>query len=212
MCTSPVFEKTAVIIAGRFRRLLSTLSHLSRAGQAHMVDVGSKEPAVRKATAQATIRISNKGVFDALIGGALSKGDAFAVARIAGIQGAKQTSALIPLCHPALPLDWINVELQPDIQKLAVRVLVEVSVTARTGVEMEALTGATAAALALYDMCKAGFKSSPDPIGNVLYIENVMILAKEKQAPTSYVSKSTLSERIEIGAAQSDPHAIQNPH
>ncbi|KAF6002702.1 hypothetical protein F1559_001986 [Cyanidiococcus yangmingshanensis] len=146
-----------------------------------MVDVGSKTPTFRKAVAEATVRIGDRSVFDALIGGHLRKGDAFAVARIAGILGAKHTSALIPLCHPALPLDSIHVELQPDAQSLSVRVLAEVSVTARTGVEMEALTGAATAALALYDMCKSGFKANSVPPGNKLAIQNIMVLAKEKR-------------------------------
>ena len=127
----------------------STFSHLDPQGSAHMVDV-SEKPVTRRVaeascrvllSAQTLIRLAN-----------LPKGDAFAVARLAGIQGAKRTSELIPLAHP-LPLDQVEVELQPTPEGIEIRS--RVVATARTGAEMEALTACSTAALALYDMVKA---------------------------------------------------------
>jgi cyclic pyranopterin phosphate synthase len=126
-----------------------SFSHLDPQGQAHMVDV-SEKPVTRRVaeascrvllSAQTLIRLAN-----------LPKGDAFAVARIAGIQGAKRTSELIPLAHP-LPLDQVEVELQPIPEGVEVRS--RVVVTGRTGAEMEAMLACSTAALALYDMVKS---------------------------------------------------------
>ena len=126
-----------------------SFSHLDPQGSAHMVDV-SEKPVTRRVaeascrvllSAQTLIRLAN-----------LPKGDAFAVARLAGIQGAKRTSELIPLAHP-LPLDQVEVELHPIPEGVEIRS--RVVVTARTGAEMEALTACSTAALALYDMVKA---------------------------------------------------------
>lgn len=157
------------------------LSHLNERGEARMVDISTKEACFRKAQAEASLNIGDQGVFTALLQGALPKGDAFAVARLAGIQGAKQTSTLVPLCHPALPLDMVNVELDPDPQTLSVRIRVQVSATAKSGVEMEALTGAAAAALALYDVCKGGFKACTEIPHGTLCIQRITLLSKEKR-------------------------------
>jgi cyclic pyranopterin monophosphate synthase len=117
-----------------------------------MVDVGPKPPTRREAVASARIRIGAEAL--ALItSGGLPKGDAFAVARIAGIQAAKRTADLIPLCHP-LPIEAVEVKIEPEPPD-AVRITASVRITARTGVEMEALTAVSVAALALYDMCKS---------------------------------------------------------
>ena len=127
------------------------LSHVDASGEARMVDVGSKPVVARVAVAEAklvcageTIRLLKKQ--------ALPKGDVLAVARVAGIQAAKQTAGLIPLCH-VLPLDAVEVDFR--VTARGVRVMCTVRTRARTGAEMEALTGATMAALTLYDMCKA---------------------------------------------------------
>jgi cyclic pyranopterin phosphate synthase len=127
------------------------LSHIDARGEARMVDVGAKPVVARQASARAVLTCS-PGTIRLLKAAALPKGDVLAVARVAGVQAAKQTSALIPLCH-VLPLDSVEVEFQV----MAARVIVtcRVSTHARTGVEMEALTGAGVAALTLYDMCKA---------------------------------------------------------
>ena len=131
-----------------------------------MVDVGAKPVLAREAVAEAmlvcaaaTIRLLKKD--------ALPKGDVLAVARVAGIQAAKQTAALVPLCH-VLPLDAVGVEF--TVKPRGVKVVCKVRTQARTGVEMEALTGATVAALALYDMCKA--------VDKTMVISAIRLLAK----------------------------------
>ena len=118
-----------------------------------MVDVGGKDVTARRAVASARVRLSPE-TLEAVIRGELAKGDALATARIAGILGAKHTPDLIPLCHP-LPLDHVRVEVEPDPQAGCVRITVEAATRARTGVEMEALTGAAVAGLALIDMVKS---------------------------------------------------------
>ncbi len=143
--------------------------HLDARGNARMVDVGSKEPRPRRAVAQAVVRLGDPAI-RALAEGGLAKGDALAVARIAAIQAAKRTSDIIPLCHP-LPLDHASAELHVDVAVGTVTITTEVRTTARTGVEMEALTAATAGALAVYDMVKG--EPGPAPI-----IENVRLLEK----------------------------------
>ena len=143
---------------------MSRLSHLNEAGQAHMVDVSGKPETSRRAVAESRLRMRSQ-TLEEIAGGGIAKGDVFAAARIAGIQGAKRTSALIPLCHP-LALNQVEVEFEmPDLElpdegsraaeetELVIRCSCRVS--GRTGVEMEALTGATVAALTVYDMCKA---------------------------------------------------------
>ncbi|MEW5914259.1 MAG: cyclic pyranopterin monophosphate synthase MoaC [Thermodesulfobacteriota bacterium] len=126
------------------------LSHLDDKGSARMVDVGDKPATRRQARARARVSLS-PATLELLASGGLPKGDAFAVARLAGIMAAKQTPALIPLCHP-LPLSSVQVELTPE--EASVLIEARVATTAPTGVEMEALTAAAVAALALYDMIK----------------------------------------------------------
>jgi cyclic pyranopterin phosphate synthase len=118
-----------------------------------MVDVSGKEPSRRVARASGAIRMSDAALA-ALVRGELPKGDAFAVARLAGIQAAKRTSDLVPLCHP-LPLDAVSVDVVADERLPGVRVRSEIVVTARTGAEMEALAAVTGALLSIYDMAKS---------------------------------------------------------
>jgi cyclic pyranopterin phosphate synthase len=127
------------------------LSHVRTDGTAHMVDVSGKQATTRQAVAEATLE-TTAGVVALIADGSLPKGDALAVARIAGILAAKQTSTLIPLCHP-LPLSKVTVDFEPDGGHVRITALVKT--TALTGVEMEALTAASVAALTLYDMIKA---------------------------------------------------------
>jgi cyclic pyranopterin phosphate synthase len=134
------------------------LSHLDSRGRARMVDVGHKPVTSRRAVASALV-ILERQTLEQVWNGGLEKGDALAVARLAGILGAKQTPALIPLCHP-LPLDHIAVELRLIPEKSAIRVFTEARTRAATGVEMEALTGAAIAALALIDMVKGVDRSA----------------------------------------------------
>ena len=132
---------------------MAGLTHLDAEGRARMVDVSAKDETARTATAAATVTMGPETL--ALIrAGDVPKGDVLAVARIAGIQAAKRTAELIPLCHP-LPLSSAEVELRLDGEKNAVAITATCKVTARTGVEMEALTAAAVAALTVYDMCKA---------------------------------------------------------
>jgi cyclic pyranopterin monophosphate synthase len=128
-------------------------SHLDDEGAPRMVDVGAKPVTARRAVAAATVRMRPE-VLALLTEAGGPKGDAFVTARLAGIGAAKRTAELIPLCHP-LPLDIIEVALDSDAAAGAVRITAEVRATARTGVEMEALTAASVAALTLYDMAKA---------------------------------------------------------
>ena len=129
------------------------LTHLDDAGRAHIVDVSEKAVTAREATARACVRMQAT-TLEAIVGGDTSKGDVLAVARIAGIQAAKKCSELIPLCHP-LPLSSVKIDLVPDEYLPGVQIEATCKVTGQTGVEMEALTAASIAALTLYDMCKA---------------------------------------------------------
>ena len=129
------------------------LSHLDEQGRASMVDVGAKPSTERVAVATALVRMAPE-TLKAIVDGQLPKGDVFATARIAGIGGAKQCSQLIPLCHP-LMLTAIDVRLEPDAQLPGVMITAQCKLRGQTGVEMEALTAASVAALTLYDMCKA---------------------------------------------------------
>lgn len=126
-------------------------SHVDASGAARMVDVSGKDVTVRTAVARGRVIVSDE-VLDLLRGEGLPKGDVLAVARIAGIQAAKRTPDLIPLCHP-LPIDAVNVDV--DVVDGAVGIRAEVRTTARTGVEMEALTAVSVAALTVVDMVKA---------------------------------------------------------
>jgi cyclic pyranopterin phosphate synthase len=126
------------------------LTHLDDEGNVHMVDVGAKEPTHRIAVAEATVSMAD-ATRDRLFGGDLPKGDALATVRLAAIQGAKRTPDLVPLAHP-LPIEAVTVTIEPTED--GARITVTASVTAKTGVEMEAITGAAIGAIALYDMIK----------------------------------------------------------
>ena len=129
------------------------LTHFNQRGEALMVDVTQKDITERKATACGRIAV-NELAFAAIRDGSAKKGDVLGVARVAGIMAAKRTSELIPLCHPlALSNCTVDFTLLPESQEICTRCTVKV--TGRTGVEMEALTGATVALLTIYDMCKA---------------------------------------------------------
>jgi len=137
-------------------------SHLNESGEAHMVDVSAKEVSLRTAVASGSVRVS-KEVVAALKDGSVPKGDALAVARIAGIQGAKRTPELIPLAHP-IALHSVDVVL--EVSDEAVHIKATVKNADRTGVEMEALTAVSVAALALIDMVK-----SIDPAAMIVEIK-----------------------------------------
>lgn len=132
---------------------MNQLTHLNDQGEAHMVDVSDKDKTERVAIAQAVITMLPQ-TLKMVVEGSHKKGDVLAVARIAGIQAAKQCSNLIPLCHP-LMLTSINVECEADEHTNSIKVTARCKLNDRTGVEMEALTAASIGALTIYDMCKA---------------------------------------------------------
>jgi cyclic pyranopterin phosphate synthase len=131
---------------------MSDLTHLDGEGNARMVDVGDKPVTGRRAVARAVVRMAPETAA-AVVAGDAPKGDVLGTARIAGIQAAKRTGELIPLCHP-LALDHVDVDARVDAGAGTVTLTAEVRVTARTGVEMEAMTAAAVAALTVYDMVK----------------------------------------------------------
>ncbi|MGK7911909.1 MAG: cyclic pyranopterin monophosphate synthase MoaC [Synechococcus sp.] len=145
-----------------------TLTHITPDGQIAMVDVSDKAITTRQATAGGQVRMQSE-TLDAILAGNAPKGSAIETARLAGIMAAKQTANLIPLCHP-LPLGKIAVEITPDPQLPGLSIEATVKTSAPTGVEMEALTAVSVAALTLYDMAKALEKS--------MQIENIRLLKK----------------------------------
>ncbi|MDH3730488.1 MAG: cyclic pyranopterin monophosphate synthase MoaC [Acidimicrobiia bacterium] len=151
-----------------------SLSHIGPEGKARMVDVGAKQETARVAVAEGVVRASDE-LLDAIDANTVAKGNVLETARLAGIQAAKRAHELIPLCHP-LPIDHIEVEAV--IERPVVRLKATVSATARTGVEMEALTAVTVAALTVYDMGKAIDKS--------MVIEGVRLLSKTGGAGGDY--------------------------
>ena len=144
-------------------------SHLSSAGEARMVDVSSKPDQHRRAVAEGRV-VCKKSTIALLKKRALPKGDVLTVAKIAGIQAAKSTGALIPLCHP-LPLHHVDVTFK--IKPGAVEIRAEATTTGKTGVEMEALTAVSVAALTIYDMCKA--------VDKHMTIEAIRVVEKTKR-------------------------------
>jgi cyclic pyranopterin monophosphate synthase len=144
-------------------------SHLNAAGQARMVNVGAKPIQRRRAVAEGKL-ICQPATIRALKKNALPKGDVLTVAQIAGIQAAKRTSELIPLCHP---LGLNHVEIKFRVRAAAIEVICAAETNSQTGVELEALTGVSVAALTLYDMCKAADKT--------MRIENIRVVKKIKE-------------------------------
>ena len=159
---------------------MSKLTHLDEHGAARMVDVSAKDATDREATAESTITMSPEA-YEAAVFGTGKKGDVLAAARIAGIMAAKKTSDLIPLCHP-IALTKANVEFEPDAERHALRILATVKTTGQTGVEMEALTAASIAALTVYDMIKA--------VDRAAVIGNVKLVSKSGGKSGAYRSTS----------------------
>ncbi|MDP6758104.1 MAG: cyclic pyranopterin monophosphate synthase MoaC [Chloroflexota bacterium] len=159
-----------------------TFTHLDDAGRARMVDVGGKPTTVRTAVAGGRVSMKPDAlqmVIDQAAGRAsgLKKGDVLGVAQIAGITAAKRASELIPLCHP-LPIDSIEVDLEPQPESSSVQITARVTTASRTGVEMEALTAVSGAALTIYDMCKA--------VDKAMRIEEVRLLSKTGSTSGDY--------------------------
>ncbi|WP_392551956.1 cyclic pyranopterin monophosphate synthase MoaC [Orbus wheelerorum] len=146
-----------------------SFSHINAQGQAHMVDVTAKAETAREAVAEAFVQM-HPDTLAMIVAGKHHKGDVFATARIAGIQAAKRTWELIPLCHPLL-LTKIEISIEPDVKNSQVRIESLCKLKGQTGVEMEALVAASTAALTIYDMCKAVQKD--------MVISQVRLLAKK---------------------------------
>ncbi|MGO9119914.1 MAG: cyclic pyranopterin monophosphate synthase MoaC [Desulfomonilaceae bacterium] len=132
---------------------MADLTHFDKKGQAHMVNVGEKDITVREAVARGEVRMQPE-TLSLILDNRAEKGDVLGVARIAAIMAAKKTPELIPLAHP-LPLSSVSVDFFPHRDRSVIEIEAKVKVTARTGVEMEALTAVACAALTIYDMCKA---------------------------------------------------------
>ena len=166
---TPVFEFEDIEkIAEFIMKNMNDFTHFNDQGRAKMVDVGEKDKTVRKAVAGARVLVSAE-TFALIKSGGMKKGDVLTVAQIAGVMGAKQTPHIIPMCHPIL-IDGINLELSLDESRSSVEITATVSCDGRTGVEMEALTAVSAAALTVYDMCKAVQKD--------MVIEDIRLLSK----------------------------------
>ena len=148
---------------------MSKLTHINDNGEAEMVDVSSKNESAREAKAIAIVNMKPE-TLDLIISGLNKKGDVLGVAKIAGIQAAKKCSDLIPLCHP-LMLSKISVDLTPNIKKSCIEIIAIAKLNGKTGVEMEALTAASIAALTVYDMCKA--------VDRFMSIDSVKLLEKK---------------------------------
>jgi len=148
---------------------MSKLTHINENGDAEMVDVSKKDITAREAKASSRILMKPE-TLELIISGSHKKGDVLSVAKIAGIQAAKKCSELIPLCHP-LMLSKVSVELKPNIEDSSVDIIAIAKLNGKTGVEMEALTAASIAALTVYDMCKA--------VDRFMTIDHVQLLEKK---------------------------------
>jgi cyclic pyranopterin phosphate synthase len=169
---------------------MSKLSHLDEHGRASMVDVSPKDPTERVASAEAVIVLSEEA-FKLALSGEAPKGDVLATARIAGIMAAKKTSELIPLCHP-LALSHAGIEFAPDDERSALKIVASVKTVGPTGVEMEALTAASVAALTVYDMIKAVDRSA--------VIESVRLLSKSGGKSGTYEAEPKSAPAPEASA------------
>ena len=148
---------------------MSKLTHINENGDAQMVDVSDKNNTAREAKAGAVV-LMNAETLKLIVSGSHKKGDVLAVARVAGIQAAKKCWELIPLCHP-LMLSKVSIELTPNQEKSCIEIIATAKLNGKTGVEMEALTAASIAALTIYDMCKA--------VDRFMKIDNVQLLEKK---------------------------------
>jgi cyclic pyranopterin monophosphate synthase len=159
---------------------MKNLTHLDDSGKAHMVDVGAKEDTERVAVARGEVKMK-RATFDLIAAGNIKKGDVLTVAQIAGINGAKRTSDLIPLCHP-LALTHISVQLDLDESLPGVEITASARLRGKTGVEMEALTAVSIAALTIYDMAKAAEKT--------MIIQNIRLIEKRGGKSDAFTTES----------------------
>ncbi len=154
------------------------LTHINSRGKAEMVDVGEKQVSRREASASGIVRMSGK-TLDLISNYGLPKGDVFGTARIAGIQAAKKTSGIIPLCHP-LQIEKVSLDFEILDREPGVKITASVYCTGKTGVEMEALSAVSAAALTIYDMCKSADKE--------MTITDIMLQSKKGGRSGNYIS------------------------
>ena len=158
---------------------MSKLSHLDEKGKARMVDVTVKEPTMREALARGKV-LMHRDTIALVAEGGIPKGDVFAVARIAGIMAAKKTSEMIPLCHP-LELTGIDVQFEMNVESGEIIIEARVKTFGKTGVEMEAMTAVSVAALTIYDMCKAAEKN--------IIRSDIKLISKEGGKSGSFIRK-----------------------
>ena len=160
---------------------MGDFTHFNEQGRARMVDVGEKPVTTRTAVAAGRVLV-NEETFDLIRSGGMKKGDVLTVAQVAGILGAKRTPEWIPMCHP-VPIDGIDLELHLDDERHSVEICATVSCAGRTGVEMEALTAVSAAALTVYDMCKAVQKD--------MIVTDIRLLSKTGGVHGEYIREET---------------------
>ena len=158
---------------------MSGFSHIDESGKPVMVDVGGKTPTLREAVAEGIVRMP-ESVMGAILSGSTVKGDVLKIAEVAGIMGCKRTPDLIPLCHP-IRLDNVSIKCEIDPEESLARIICKVRSFGVTGVEMEALTGVSIAALTIYDMCKA--------IDKGISIENIRLLKKSGGKSGEFVAE-----------------------
>ena len=159
---------------------MSKFTHFNNEGRARMVDVSGKELSLREATASGTVKVSAE-TFGLIMRGEMKKGDVLAVAQVAGIMAAKRTSDLIPMCHP-IAITGVDISFLPDEKRSAIDIEATVRCKGETGVEMEALTAVSVAALTIYDMCKAAQKD--------IEITGVRLLRKSGGKSGDYIAEA----------------------
>ena len=158
---------------------MSKLSHLDDKGKARMVDVTLKEPSIREAVARGKV-LMHPDTLALVVEGEIPKGDVFGVARIAGIMAAKKTSEMIPMCHP-LPLTTVDVQFSSNTASGEIMIEARVKTVGKTGVEMEALTAVSVAALTIYDMCKSADKN--------ITLTDIKLISKHGGKSGSFIRK-----------------------
>jgi len=159
---------------------MAKLTHFDKEGRARMVDVGAKIPTRRIALASGKL-IMKPETLRRILDKKIEKGDVLGVARVAGIMAAKRTGEIIPLCHP-LSIDTVEIDFQPDVKQSEIRIETTVKSTGKTGVEMEALVATAAAALTIYDMCKA--------VDRGMKMSEIMLLKKSGGKSGTYIRKT----------------------
>lgn len=167
---------------------MGKLTHFDREGRARMVDVGAKHPTRRIAVVSGKV-IMKPETLRRIIDKKIEKGDVLGVARVAGIMAAKRTGEIIPLCHP-LSIDTVEIHFQPDTKRSELRIETTVKSTGKTGVEMEALVATAAAALTIYDMCKA--------VDRGMKMSEIMLLRKSGGKSGTYIRQTKQNKEGEI--------------